>query len=121
MKSPGGSFVWKGEGDRSAGQEDERERGFCGVEPVGAPDDQFALLFSASARAFAEIQAAGGEDALAVFADRFAEADERCRAGGGPGGPAAGRSAANGHPHFFRSAGINRHGDGDESSLHHKE
>jgi hypothetical protein len=56
---------------------DERERGVGGVKPVGAADDQLDLVVHRFGAGVAELQASGGEDALAVLADRAAQADER--------------------------------------------
>jgi hypothetical protein len=55
----------------------ERERGLGGVESVCAADDQFDLVVERLCPGSAQFQPTGGEDALAVFADRFAQADER--------------------------------------------
>ena len=77
MKSRAEPVVWECECDRAAGEEDERERGAAGVESVGAGDDQFRLVVQRLGAGVAELQAAGVEDAFAVFADGAAEADER--------------------------------------------
>jgi len=68
--------VWKREFDWSAGEVDERERGACGVESVGAADDQLDLVVQRFRAGVGELEPSGGEDPVAVLADRAAELDE---------------------------------------------
>jgi hypothetical protein len=63
----------------------EREHGLGGVESVCPTDDQFRLVVQRLRSGVAQLQATGGEDPLAVFADRSAEPDEG-------GEPAAGET-----------------------------
>ena len=86
MKSHGEPVVWECECDWAAGEEDERECCAGGVESVGAADDQLRLVVERLRAGVAQPQAAGGEDALAVLADRAAEADERLQAAAGKAG-----------------------------------
>src|SRR3954464_6732316 len=53
-----------------------REGGLGGVEAVGAADDQPDLVVERFGAALVDAQSHGGEDAVAVRADRLAEADE---------------------------------------------
>ena len=76
MKSPR-ICVWESEGDWSAGEVNEREGCVRGVEPVRAADEQFHLVVQRLRPGIAQLQPSGGEDALAVFADRASEPDER--------------------------------------------
>ena len=86
MKSLDESVVWECECDRAAGEEDERKRGACGVKSVGAADDQLHLVVQRLGAGVAQPQAPGIEDALAVLADRAAEAHERLQAAAGQAG-----------------------------------
>ena len=76
-------FVWEGEFDRSAGEVNERERGVGGVKPVGAADDQLHAVVQRLGSSVAQLQPSGGEDPVAVFADRAAEPDEWFQAAAG--------------------------------------
>ncbi len=78
-------FVWEGEFDRSAGEVNERERGVGGVNPVGAADDQLHAVVQRLGSSVAQLQPSGGEDPVAVFADRAAEPDEWFQAAAGQG------------------------------------
>ena len=71
------------EGDRSAGEEYEREGGLGGVESVGAADDQPDFVVERFGAALVDFEADRGEDPVAMFADCFAEADERFKAAAG--------------------------------------
>jgi len=75
--------VWECECDWPAGEVNEGEGGVGGVEPVGAADDQLYLVVECLCAGVAEFQAPGGEDALAVFADRASKAHERLQAAAG--------------------------------------
>ncbi len=77
MKSLDRSLVWKGGGDWSASEVDECERGPCGVESVSAANDELDLVVQRFGAGVAELHASGGEDAVAVLADRSPEPDER--------------------------------------------
>ena len=77
MKSQGEPVVGECQCDRAAREEDERQRGSGGVESVRASDDQFHAVVERLGAGVAELQPSGGEDALAVFADRASEPDER--------------------------------------------
>ena len=74
-------LVWECEGDGSAGEHDERGAG--GVESVGAARDQPDLVVQRFGAALGDPEADRGEDPVAVFADRLAEADERAEAAAG--------------------------------------
>ena len=76
MKSGELRFVWEREFDWPAGEVDERERGASGVESVGAAHDQLDLVVQCLRSGVAELQASGGEDPVAVFADRASEPHE---------------------------------------------
>src|SRR5450755_3669976 len=82
-------IVWECECDRAAGEEDERECGAGGVESVGAADDQLHLVVQRLRPGVAQPEAAGREDALAVFSDRAAESHERFEAAAGEAGEEA--------------------------------
>jgi hypothetical protein len=69
--------------DGLQGQEHERERGFGGVEAVGATRDQPDLVVERFGAALVDPEAHTGEDPVAVFADRRAEPDERAEAAAG--------------------------------------
>ena len=73
-------------GDWAAGEQDEGERGFGAVETIGAAGDQPDRVVERFGAALVDAQADRGEDPVAVFAQRLAEADERLQ-------PAAGQSA----------------------------
>jgi hypothetical protein len=83
VKSRERLFVWECECYRPAGEVNERERGVGGMESVSAPDDELHLVVLRLGPGVAQAQASGGEDALAVFADRSAEPDERFQAAAG--------------------------------------
>ena len=59
----------------------ERERGFGGVESVGAAGDEADLVVERLGAALVDPETDGVEDPVAVAADRLGEADERARAG----------------------------------------
>ena len=67
----------------AAGEEDERQGGAGGVKSVGAADDEFRLVVERLRAGVAQLQAPGGEDPVAVFADRFAEPGEGLQAAAG--------------------------------------
>ena len=71
------------EPDRAASEHHECEGGLGGVEAVGAADDQPDLVVERFGAALVDAQAHGGEDAVAVLADRLAEADEGFQAAAG--------------------------------------
>jgi hypothetical protein len=73
-------FVWGLEGDRSAGEHDEGECGVGGVKAVGAASDEPDLVVERFGAALVDAEADRGEDAVAVLADRLAQADERLKA-----------------------------------------
>jgi hypothetical protein len=62
--------------DRAAGEHHEGEGRLGGVEAVGAADDEPDLVVEGFGAALVDAEADGGEDAVAVLADRFAEPDE---------------------------------------------
>jgi hypothetical protein len=66
-------FVWWLQRDRSAGQQDERERGLGGVEAVGASRDEANLVVECLGAGVGQPVADGGEGAVVVFADRSGE------------------------------------------------
>jgi hypothetical protein len=76
-------LVWECEGDGSAGEHDESERGAGGVKSVRATGDQPDLVVERFGAALGDPEADRGEDPVAVFADRLAEADERAEAAAG--------------------------------------
>src|SRR6516225_7260406 len=80
------SFVWEVEGDGAAGEEDERECGLGAVKSVGAAGDEADLVVERLGAALVDPEPDRGEDPVAVFADRFAQPDERLQ-------PAAGEAA----------------------------
>ena len=59
---------------------DERERGAGAVESVGAADDQLDFVVERFCAGVAELQRSGGEDPVAMLADRASEPDERLQA-----------------------------------------
>ena len=73
-------------GDRPAGEHDERKRGLGGVEPVRAAGDEPDLVVERLGAALVDPEADRVEDPVAVFADRFAQADERLQAAAGQAG-----------------------------------
>ena len=74
--------VHRGSVDRDAGaaEVDEGDQGVGGVEAEGAVADQADLAVEAFEAAVGEAEADGGEDAVAVGAERACEADERRQA-----------------------------------------
>jgi hypothetical protein len=76
-------LVWECQGDGSAGEHDERERGAGGVESVGAAGAQPDLVVQRFGATLGDPEADRGEDPVAVFADRLAEPDERFQAAAG--------------------------------------
>src|ERR1035437_1026515 len=80
------SFVWQVEGDRSAGEQHERERGFGGVKAVGAAGDEANLVVQSLGASLVDPEADRGEDPVAVLADRLAELDERREPAAGEAG-----------------------------------
>ncbi len=68
--------MWECECDRSAGEVNEGERGAGGVEPVRPTDDQLHLVVQGLRSGVAQLKTTGGEDPLAVLADRFPEPDK---------------------------------------------
>jgi hypothetical protein len=79
-------FVWQVKGDRSAGEEDERERGLGAVEAVGAAGDEADLVVERFGTALVDAQPDRGEDPVAVLAQRLAVADERLEPAAGQAG-----------------------------------
>jgi hypothetical protein len=75
--------VWGLEGDWPAGEHHEREGGVGGVKAVGAAGDESDLVVERFGAALVDPEADGSEDAVAVLADRLAEADERRQAAAG--------------------------------------
>jgi hypothetical protein len=86
VKSHGESVVRECQCGRAAGEEDERQRGARGVKPEGASDDELHLVVERFRAGVAQAQAAGGEDPLAVVADRAAEAHEWRQSAAGQAG-----------------------------------
>ena len=68
--------VWEFEFDRSAGEHDEREGGFGGVESVGAVEHGADLVVQSLVAAVAHATVNGGSDAVLVFADGAGGLDE---------------------------------------------
>jgi hypothetical protein len=64
------------QGDWSAGEHHERERGFGGVKAVGAANDQADLVVERLGASLVDAEADRREDAVAVLAERPAEPDE---------------------------------------------
>ena len=73
-------------GDRPAGEHDERERGLGGVKAVRTAGDEPDLVVERLGAALVDPEADRVEDPVAVFADRFAEADEGLQAAAGQAG-----------------------------------
>jgi hypothetical protein len=88
VKSPGEPVVWECECDWSAGEEDERDRGAGGVEPVCAAD----LVVERLRRSVAQVQVAGGEDAFSggASASVSKSSAQSCQARQGPAALAPG-------------------------------
>jgi hypothetical protein len=68
--------VWEVKGDGAAGEEHQRERGVGGVKAVSTAGDEADLVVEGFGAALVDAEADGGEDPVAVFADRAAELDE---------------------------------------------
>src|SRR6478735_6530676 len=68
--------IWEGEVDGSAGEQDQRESVLCGVESVGATDDQPHLVIQALMTSVREASLDRGDDAVEVFSDGASEFDE---------------------------------------------
>ena len=75
--------MWEVKGDWAAGEQDQRERALGGVKAVGAAGDQADLVVERLGAALVDAQADGGEDPVAVAADRLAQADERLQSAAG--------------------------------------
>ena len=75
--------MWDVEGDRSAGEHDERERGLGGVKSVGAAGDQADLVVERFGSSLVDLETDRGEDPIAVLADRLVESNERFEAAAG--------------------------------------
>ena len=73
-------------GERPAGEQHERERGFGRVKAMGAAGDEADLVVERFGAALVDAEADGGEDPVAVFADRPAEAHERLKSAAGQAG-----------------------------------
>jgi hypothetical protein len=76
-------FVWECDCDWAASEVNERKGRLGAVESVAAAHDQLHFVVQGFGSGVAELQAAGGEDAGTVLADRFAEPDERWQAAAG--------------------------------------
>jgi hypothetical protein len=78
--------VWQVKGDGAAGEQHERERGLGRVKAVCAAGDEPDFVVERFGAALVDPEADRGEDPVAVFADRSAEADERFEAAAGQAG-----------------------------------
>ncbi len=79
------------QGDGSAAEHDQCERGLGGVESVGASGDEPGLVVERLVASVVDLQANAGEDALTVLSDRSAELDERLQAAARRAGAEAGQ------------------------------
>ena len=69
-------LVWEQQGEGAAGQHHDRGGGFGGVESERAAGDKPHAVVQSLYTCVGEVEADGGEDAVAVRADGAGEADE---------------------------------------------